>query len=298
MNNKTLGEELRYRRKLRGLTQPDLARRTGIAQARISKLELDKRLPSNAEWHSLRHHLALPQVFRTEKIPLPFPLPCWRVSREELALVKEMPLSSRIYRAQKSFGSLFCEKLDLVNQRDDHPLPTRFLNQACLDSGHEAMFWLHGLSAGGRPCWYAPLKAGFRQFPILDRSAAQKVVGDVRQPCLEIVREGYGLLLFPQVTVQTRRGCYRLDVLVCILRGKKRCWANVEIDGGGHDGEFDREREDNLRLPTLRLTKAHLANTDMLAALEARLVAAHATKFPAPVAVRDRTDGSPADVGL
>lgn len=272
MSYYTIGEQIRALRKKKGWSQDRLGQQTGLSQSRISKLESGSRYPTSQEWTVLRQHLGIaPGAPFVPKRPLPYPESGWRVPPPDYHCIGDVPLSSRVYKACKSFGALADRSLLAIRKHSNRELVFRFLNEACLDSGHEAMFWLHALSAGGSPCWYAPSKAGFRQHRLVERGTQRKTVTDLRLPCLELKREGLALLLFPQVTVDTRRAYYRLDALACVTNGKKRCWVNIEIDGAGHDGEFDLERERALNLPAVRLNRDDLACEAMFEELLGRL---------------------------
>jgi transcriptional regulator with XRE-family HTH domain len=268
----TIGERLRTLRGQKNRSQRYLSKQTGISQTRISQIEDGRQHPTKKEWEQLQRSLGAVATPLPVKLQRPYPNQAWATNRPELSWTVEAPVNARIYRARKSFGPIFDKLLSRVAGREDAPLSFRFLNDAGLDSGDEAAFWIHGFAVGGRACWYSPVRAGFRSLPIVDGPEERKVIGDLRHPCLEILRANYGILLFPQLRLITRRGFYRLDALACIRRGRKRCWVNIEIDGGGHDGEFDAERESQLRLPTIRLRKSHLADPAMFASLEQRLL--------------------------
>jgi transcriptional regulator with XRE-family HTH domain len=273
MDNIRWGERLKALRKHRNWSQRYVSRQIGMSQPRLSQIESGKRHPTEKEWQALQSFLNTASTPLPERLQLPYPSQAWAVTRPEFLCATEVPLNARIYRARKSFGALFDRLLDRVAAREDSSLSLRFLHDACLDSGDETTFWVAGLAVGGRACWYSPARAGFRKFPVVDGPQDRKVIGDLRQPCLEILRSSYGLLLFPQLRLVTRRGFYRLDALVCVRQGRDRCWVNVEVDGGGHDGEFDFERQSQLQLPTIRLKKRQLADPDMFADLEKRLLA-------------------------
>lgn len=256
----------------KGWSQDKLAEAMGIQQSRISKLELGQRPISEDEWLRLCHHLQSSGTLPKRR-PLPYPEPSWRVRPPELFLQGDVPLSARVNRARKTFGSEVDRCLRVIRQRDDATLSFKFLNDACLDSGDEGMFWLLALAGGGRACWYPLSKAGFRQHRAVDASG-NRSVSDLRLPCLEASREESSLLMFPQVRLDVRRAYYRLDALCCVRSGKRRCWVNLEIDGQGHDPEFDAQRQAHLDLPTVRLTRADLKRPDLLDEMERRLLKA------------------------
>lgn len=272
MSNATTGQLLRKRRESRGLSQRKVEQLTGIPQYLLSRFENNKRPPTQKEWDLLRHLLGLPARAPEPPKARPRPSPCWKVPAPALSSAGMKAFSARAFRARQSFSRQWERAFAVVRSRADASLSLRFLNDAALDSGHEAMFWVLALAEGGKACWYAPCRAGFRKFVIVDRSEKRRVASDVRHPCLEIVRDDYKLLLFPQMRVLRRSSLYILDALACVRSGPRRLWANVEIDGGGHDGEFDHLRQEHLGLPTLRLRKADLAAPQALRNVEKRLL--------------------------
>jgi hypothetical protein len=272
MKNLTPGQYLEQQRRAKDLSQRDLARLTGISQARLSRLERDYRTAKAEEWAQLREHLVLP-ANPPNKQHLPSPSAIWRVAAPSHSSAGKVPFSTRKYRARESFRGHWNQQMLLLQRRSDGDLILRFLNDAGLDSAVETKLWVDGIVGGGRPRWYALLKAGFRKFPVLDRTPQRKAAGDVRHPCLEILRDDYAVLMFPQVRVVTRKGVYTMDCLACIRRKGFRRWVNIEVDGAGHNGEHDSERAFRLELATIRLTTGDLSKPDMLARLEQRLIA-------------------------
>lgn len=272
MNIKTFGQLIRDLRKTKKLTQTDLARLTGISQSRISKLERGKRHLHQHEWPTLRQHLDIRQEVPPERMDLPFPSRCFQVARPECFPTADGDFSVRFHRARKVFGKLASTCMQKVQARDDAKIALRFLNEACTDSAYEAMLWMQGLASGGQPCWHSLLRAGFRRLRVVDRQFKMSV-GDVRHPCLQLPFIDGAILLFPQVNIDARKAYYRLDALVCVTRDKQRCWVDLEVDGGGHPGDFDHEREHDLGLPTIRLTKSDLLQPDLFERLLPRLVA-------------------------
>ena len=78
-------------------------------------------------------------------------------------------------------------------------------------------------------------------------------------------------MLFPQLTLDTRKAYFRLDATLCMRDGRQRVWMNIEIDGAGHDGEFDAERQRLLGMPTIRLDRQALLTEDLVTMLATRL---------------------------
>ena len=255
-------------RKQKGLSQNKLAKLTGLRQSRISQIESGDRPISEDDWSRLCIHLE-----GSEPLParpaLPYPDPSWRERPPQLSLQGDVPLDTRINRARKIYGSTIDRCLNVILRRDDSALSLKFLNEACLDSADETTLWLLCLAGAGRACWYALSKAGFRNHRVMD-AAWKKTISDVRIPGLEIKRETCMLLLFPQVRLETSRARYRLDALCCVKIARQKCWVNLEVDGTGHDAEFDTQRQTHLGLPTVRFTRSALRRPDFLELMERR----------------------------
>jgi hypothetical protein len=107
-------------------------------------------------------------------------------------------------------------------------------------------------------------------------------LSDARFPCLEVEVDGFPFLAFPQLSVMTRHGIYRLDVLVGVMVEQSRVWINLEIDGGGHDNRYDLERQRNLDLPTARLTEQELKAPDCFGLAIRRLKQSARVQAPTP----------------
>ena len=267
MTIKTVGQQLRQLREQRGISQRELSRLTGISQGQISKLERGRARPGEREWLLLREHLGLPRTAPPERLARPFPSTTFRAPRPQARGAGEVSFEARYYRARKVFGPLADSCLRKIRARRDAPLALQFLNEALLDSSYEAMFWMLLLAEEGRPCWYALLKAGFRSHRVVDRR--RRTAGDSRQPCMQL---GRSVLLFPQVHLDARKAYYRLDVLALVTRDRRRLWVNIEIDGSGHMGDLDEQRQADLGLPTLRLGKSHLVKFGVVEWLIPRLL--------------------------
>ena len=265
MSDLTPGSRLRAARRKKQWTQVAVATSLGMRPARLCQLERDQRHPSRDEWSLLATCLALgpyPTV-----IDLPPPVGGWR-SQSPGPDVGDRSVSARRRAARRTFGLV----VDVLSSRVSNLGKTSqtFLQHACLESGTEYFFWLKLLAEGGHPCCYSPARAGFRNWPILARRGVE-YVGDLRLPCLEMTEHGW--LLFPQLTVDTRRAIYRLDVLVCCRIRYGRIWINVEVDGSGHESRFDQQRQADLGLPTVRIDTADLMSPKLVPLLSQRISA-------------------------
>lgn len=112
------------------------------------------------------------------------------------------------------------------------------------------------------------MRAGFRTLAVLDPKTLRQI-GDLRAPCLELAEENW--LIFPQLTVDTRKSVYRMDALLCWKGSNPRLWVNIEIDGLGHNPRFDLSRQQELGLPTVRIGPAELAADQIVPVLRHKL---------------------------
>jgi hypothetical protein len=177
----------------------------------------------------------------------------------------------REYAAKKSFGALAVRRATEAASLHDPVLIARFLSESSLDSGHEHRLWTDLMADGGAPCWFRPLKAGFDALCVVD-SSSKRNLSDRRLACLDLAGKIFDWLLWPQVTLDARQAYYRLDALACVHRDGERHWLNVEVDGEGHDSEFDERRALHLGLLTVRLKRADLATPHILERLEPKVV--------------------------
>jgi hypothetical protein len=195
----------------------------------------------------------------------------WRAPTPEFRRLRGKPLAARLHGARQTYGAIVDRRMRAIFSRADERLCLKFLQQAGLDSGDESLYWSQLLALGARPAWYSLAKSGFDHLRAVDPETL-KTLDSVRRPCLQLNLRRQ-LLLFPQVTLDARKGYYRLDALVCVLVSGRRVWLDLEIDGSGHRGEFDERREKALGLPTLRLTPAEIGSENLLEILEGKLLA-------------------------
>ena len=277
----TIGARLISERKKLQWNQATLSRRSGISAARLSQLESDRRHPSKKEWARLDTCLSVGAY--PEPVGLPCPDGQWRAGRPLLPL-PERPISARDFAARKRFGSVVDRAWASIRSRQAEGPSVKFLHWAGLDSSCEYLFWLRLLENGGKACCYSPARAGFRSLSVVHRDLRTNI-GDLRLPCLEILIEGFApgercwrvdspgfrCLFFPQITLDSRKGYYRIDALACIRIGRSRFWLDLEVDGKGHDSTFDVEREARLGLKTVRLGTTDLTNEEFVDCLGDRI---------------------------
>jgi hypothetical protein len=125
--------------------------------------------------------------------------------------------------------------------------PLHFLEAVRCDSGLEALAWSQLCEAGARPAAASPVALGFAPYALVDPRGFG--LGLKQRPCLWHEDE---YLLFPQVTLLVQGRLYRPDAL--LLDFRSGCWHLIEIDGGGHNSEYDLQRDLVLHLRVFRFT--------------------------------------------
>lgn len=269
MSARTPGARIKSARSQTEYSQTELGQLAGISQSRLSALENERRPPSADEWQRLARWLPLGPLDSPSTLSLPLPRSIWRVRQKELSAFGQCPPSVRELAAKKSFGQVAVQRQAEAERLHDPALVARFLSEAGLDSGHEHRMWVDLMAEGGKPCWFRPLKAGFDRLCVVDRDTRRNA-SDRRLACLDAAGPNTDWLLWPQVTLDARQAYYRLDALAKVCMGDLSLWLDLEIDGEGHDSQFDQRRSLHLGLPTLRLLRAELCRPNVLALLESR----------------------------
>ena len=124
---------------------------------------------------------------------------------------------------------------------------------------------------------YYPLTLGFRQHPVVD-PATRRGVGDCAVPAYRVDLEDLRCLLIPQMGLACRKCTWTVDFLCAVIgRGGAPSWFLVEIDGDGHDSSSDRFREQDIAMPTIRLTEAEVTQGEPLTMLPQQVRAVLAT---------------------
>jgi transcriptional regulator with XRE-family HTH domain len=257
----TRGAQIRKARKEREWSLALLAARSGLSKTYLCKLENDYLSVKASDWVLLRRFLDLPSALPYEG-RLPLPPACFRALLPKLKSESTRCWKSRLPAARSAFGDTrVSQRLAEIDARADGALCHHFLEQVETDSAWELFLWLLLLALGAKPAWYSPLGSGFRKHAVVD-AAGQKQIGDLRRPCLSWESGTVKMIIFPQVSLRTPRCVYRLDALVCVVRGRRREWIDLEVDGPGHDAHYDLMRQRTLGLTTLRLGREQLRADD------------------------------------
>ncbi len=262
MRHNFIGNKLKIAREFAQMTQTSLCQVTGLRLARLSQLETGRRFPTRDEWKRISEAVRLGPYPGRHKLPIPQAR--WS-SDSPLLTPPERAFATRLASARRTFYDVD-ELIGTINSRDDSHACYEFLESAALESGDEALFYLKLLAEGGSPCACSPQRAGYRLSPVIDPKT-RLIIGDLRLPCLEFLQYAQEFLVFPQLSLLASGRVYRLDGLICARCSVQKVWINLEIDGPGHNHEFDAVRTSHLKLPTLRIKRDELLEPGLLAKL-------------------------------
>lgn len=120
------------------------------------------------------------------------------------------------------------------------------------DSTLECRALAQFLRAGFEPKVDSPLLWGFEHLALLDFLGS--LLGARYLPCLLYRKSKCCICLWPQVTLRTDQGSFRVDGLFFSRNEKTSGWTVLEIDGEGHRSASDLYRNSLLRLPEVRLS--------------------------------------------
>lgn len=251
---------LAIRRNYRGLSQVELATRTGISEWKISKFEKGRGVPDLGELRLLAEALGVPtQGLRRTQIEGRL-----RLNLDELASF-EAPGKPR--RGWKQLAQ-------------ERSLPDGFL--AKLPSPAPLLaFWVGLISEFAEAEQKSPFLCGFVGASLLDaqgRNVAASPLPCLRWNCLAASRLPATLRLWPQMTVRTQNRSYGVAALVNIHSVLGSVWAYVDLPETSAAFDWDPGREANLALPRLLLTRKQMSQGSWRSELEGSLV----TMLPTP----------------
>ena len=131
-----------------------------------------------------------------------------------------------------------------------------------VDSQLEALVWILLVAAGCKVFLGSPSSYGFRQHSAVDSRG--EGLGERLLPGLYYEGNGVSFWLWPQVSLRPTTIAYRPDALMLFLEGSTRKWPVFEIDGGGHRNEKDEFRNEQLKMPEIRVTEDEIKGGDLL----------------------------------
>jgi transcriptional regulator with XRE-family HTH domain len=280
------GCKVRKIRQARHLTQTALAKAARLSRPRLCDIERARRRARIEEVRCLAQALDMEPAELTRgtdwEVPRT-PTQARRVERRFYRPFKFAPPRDRDFRvrlaaARRGYPERVARLEQLVDARRDRTRVLRFLMTVACDSDLEAMFILELLATGAALTRQSPQILGFRKHAIV-HPATLEVVGHCRFPSLALKLRSLEVLLFPQVSLRpllARRGCaqsqtHTVDFLIAVRLGSTVSWGVVEIDGNGHSSRGDREREEHLDLPAVRLASVEVTGPDPLSHLESCL---------------------------
>ncbi|MBZ0253399.1 MAG: helix-turn-helix domain-containing protein [Candidatus Methylomirabilis sp.] len=252
-----LNDRLKARRLLRGLNQKEVAALAGLKRHRYNDFERGHITPTRPELERLARVLDVHEPFLREgsdwgttsrRDKLPYSTVGERRSwRPE----QKAPTASHIITALRLYREQTLRCLERIKQREDIPVVRRFLREVACHSVLEALLILALLALGANPVWEAPLRVGFRHWPVLLR---RRQAGDCRHPGLQLEFLGVRILVLFQVTLQLAPGSIQVDALVALRSpGESNRWVVGEVDGPLHVQEDDEARGLRHGLPEVRL---------------------------------------------
>jgi transcriptional regulator with XRE-family HTH domain len=252
-------EILRTSRKKRGITIKQLAEGSGLSAQRIHEYETGKVIPGRAAMVKLAKALdILDQIIPSAAFRR-------RTRRRAFSVVVR-----RDHReCWADLFSAYPELCEALNKK----VPPWFMALVRCDSALEALAWLLMINTGAVAEVSSPYIEGWDRHPLIDTDG--RALGTRLLGCLSWVSGDAEFTAFPQVTLRTHRGTYRVDCLVRVEIGTRVFWIVVEIDGDGHVDRYDDKRTQRLDTPVLRFTQKEVESIGFLPRLSAALIQEH-----------------------
>lgn len=245
---------LAIRRRYRGLTQAELAGRTGVSVWKISRFELGRGIPEMGELRRLAEALGIAtEGLRRSQIEVRL-----RLNRDELARFEVPGRSRRGWKRsapQVSLPDWFLGKL---------PSP-----------GPLMATWMGQLAGFAEAESQSPFLCGFVSSSLLDSRGSN--VGITPLPCLRWkAQPGQSVIrLWPQLFVRSHNHnrTYGVAGLVNMELGLKSAWAFLDLPEAHSEFDWDPAREANLPLTRLVFTRQQILQGSWKSELERNLAA-------------------------
>lgn len=252
---------LEMRRRKAGLTQQQAADLTQISRQRWNAIERGRYRPTHDEICRMESLLGILQGPLKPARALQTLLCCGRRSAPTPLPYfpnQDRPSFIRFHAAGQRCPQLVARLASTVSARPDFALCDFLCDRIAFDSYAEVLFVLHLLADGAEPSLVAPTWLGMPTPRPIVEPDLKLPVGHRPSPCLIKGKDFY----FFQVSFETPR-LYTVDALQW---NEKRGWTVVEIDGGGHDFQFDAVREAAIGLPVRRIPAVKVEQANFLAA--------------------------------
>ena len=250
------------RQRLGFSTLGSLARRIGVDPRRLSAFELGQRPLGATSLRRLAEVLCLPELacaagsargraHREEEAPF---LRLARVSRPHYDPPRDRDQEFRRQAAWREEPELM-EALEHAHRlRADFARVQAFLASIASESWLEYLVPASALALpDATPLRIAPDEIGYSHYALVDPRTCQ-AVGDRLWPALGLRRGGLTAIQFFNAPIRTPKRSWIVDILQYSHLPRRRArWTVVEIDGEGHRSRWDRQKEEQIGLATLRL---------------------------------------------
>lgn len=257
------GQEIRHAREEQGLRAAALCRKLGVDPRRQSDLELGRRQVAPKHLILVRSELAgvePPEEPGEEKAQrgrqpreserpflrsLKVPAPDYDPPKDRHAGVRENDAYRRLPELTERLRSAYLARPDVQTVQE-------FLGAVSIGSYLEYLVLAEELGTGV-PLRVAPHELGWSHYALVHPVTFQ-AVGDRRWPALGHRGKWGWMVSFRQPSIRTPQRLWTPDVLFYTrLRGQPPRWRIIDVDGIGHDPQWDRLRREQLALPLLSL---------------------------------------------
>jgi transcriptional regulator with XRE-family HTH domain len=254
------------------LNQSEVGKIAGISQRRLSSIEAGLARPSLQEVTAIAEALKLSaqDVAQNSDWERGCVMDGWQEERRRAFAgqvkvhLPELQPSTRAFRdkletARKSHLNLVRKLEYQISLRPDARSIWLAFGEIWCDSSLEVLFWLHLAAGGASPIWTSPLELGFRRHAVTDWDH-ELLAGDV--PKVSLWHKQLGIAI-PQVSlIQPKR---RIDALLRLPHGR---FVAIEIDGEGHNGSWDENRDRQMKIQVVRFDGAALLVQDFVERLQ------------------------------
>lgn len=160
-----------------------------------------------------------------------------------------------------------------IDARADSYGISGFLGELGTDSGDEVLLLLGLAGAGAQGALLAPARLGSGLLDLREKKS-RPYLGNRLMRTLVLQTGAWIFVFFVQVPI-VAGWPRRVDFLVALKSPHGTGWQVVEVDGDGHDDQYDDERSEALGLPVLRLLPAGLEDPEHILGILRTLARRH-----------------------